>query len=44
MSPIIPFETALEFLVMAYIISGMLLLMASEVCLAVIESLEEVGD
>jgi len=44
MNPYIPFETALELLTMAYLSSVMLLLAASNVCLAVIETLEEAGD
>jgi hypothetical protein len=40
----IPFETALHLLEMAYVASGMLVLVASNVCLAVIETFEEAGD
>jgi len=44
MNTYIPFETALEILVIAYISSVMLLLAASNLCLAVIETLEEAGN
>lgn len=44
MNPNIPFETALEFLTIAYIASVVLLLAASKVFLAVIETIEEVND
>lgn len=39
-----PFGTALELLAIAYLASGVLLLAATKVCLAVIETIEEVGD
>lgn len=35
------FETALQFLTIAYVISVLLLLAASSICLAVIEAIEE---
>lgn len=44
MNPNIPFETALQLLAMAYMASVMLILAASNVCLAVIETIEEAGD
>jgi hypothetical protein len=44
MNPNIPFETALQFLAMVYMVSVMLLLTASNVCLAVIEIFEDAGD
>ena len=40
----ISFETALELIVRAYMASAMLLLAASNICLAVIETIEEIGD
>ncbi len=40
----IPFESALQLLAMAYVASGMLVMVASNVCLAVIETIEEFGD
>ncbi|BAY48189.1 hypothetical protein SAMD00079811_58100 [Scytonema sp. HK-05] len=40
MNPYIPFETALQFLVMVYVASMMFVLLASGVCLAVIETTE----
>ncbi len=44
MYPYIPFETALVLLALAYVNSAMLLLAASNFCLAVIEAIEEVSD
>ncbi len=40
MKPNIPFETALQLLGMAYLASVVLVLLASKVCLAVIETIE----
>lgn len=39
MDPNIPFETAIEFLAVVYITSGMLVLLASKVCSVVIETI-----
>lgn len=39
-----PFESALQLIVMAYVASGMLVIVASNVCLAVIETIESAGD
>lgn len=44
MNPNIPFETVLQLLAMAYVASAIVLLLASNVCLAVIETIEETGD
>ena len=44
MNPNIPFETALQLLAMAYVASVMLVLQASNVCLAVSETIEEAGE
>lgn len=44
MYPNISFETALELLTMTHIASVMLLLAASQACLAVIETIEEPGE
>lgn len=44
MNPNIPFETTLQLLTMAYVASVMLVLQASNVCLTVIETIEEAGD
>jgi hypothetical protein len=41
MNPYIPFEAAFQLLVTAHVASLMLLLVAANVCLAVIETLEE---
>lgn len=42
MFPYMPLESALEMLVVGYVASGMLVMAASKVCLAVIEEIEEV--
>lgn len=44
MNPNIPFETALQLLVMAYMVSVMLILLTSNICLAVIETIESAGE
>lgn len=44
MYPNISFETALELLAITHVASVMLLLAASQAFLAVIETIEEVGD
>ena len=44
MNPNISFVTALQFLTMAYMASVMLVLLASNFCLVVIETLEEASD
>lgn len=44
MNSYISFETALEILAIAYISSVMLLIAASNFCLAVIETFEEAND
>lgn len=41
MYPYISFETAIEFLVIAYLTSGVVLMAAAKICLAAIETLEE---
>jgi hypothetical protein len=44
MNPSIPFETVLQILAMAYVASAILVLLASNICLAVIETIEEASD
>ncbi len=44
MNPDIPFETILQLLTTAHLASLILLVVASNVCLAVIEALEEAGN
>lgn len=44
MNPNILFETALQLLAMSYVFSVLLLLAASNICLAVIEVIEEAGN
>lgn len=44
MNPNIPFETVLHLLAMAYVASAILILLASNICLAVIETIEEASD
>jgi len=43
MNPNISFETALQLLTAAHVVSVILLLIASNICLAVIETFEEAG-
>ncbi len=43
MNPQIPFETALQFLAIAYLVSVILLLLASQIGLAIIKTLEKSG-
>lgn len=44
MNPSVPFETVLQTLAMAYVASAILVLLASNICLAVIEIIEEASD
>jgi hypothetical protein len=44
MNPNISFDTVLQLLAMAYVASAILVLLASNICLAVIETIEEVSD
>lgn len=44
MNPNISFETVLQLLTMAYVASAILVLLASNICLAVIETIEEASD
>lgn len=44
MYPYISFETILEFIAIAYLTSGVLLMAAAKICLAAIETLEETYD
>jgi hypothetical protein len=44
MNPDIPLETVLQLLTTAHVASLMLAIVASNVCLAVIETLEEAGN
>lgn len=44
MNPNIPFETVLQLLAMAYVASAILVLLASNICLAVIETIEEASN
>lgn len=44
MSPNIPFETVLQLLVMTYVASVMFVLLASSLCLAIIETIEAADD
>ncbi len=44
MTSYVPFETGLQMLAIAHVTSVTILLAVSQVCLAVIETLEEVGE
>lgn len=44
MFPYIPFETAIEMLVVAYFTCGIVILAVSKICLIAIESFEEGGN